>query len=45
MIAIATIYAKAIIRGDRTFASVPKKIKREVKEVLISMGREDLVVE
>ena len=45
MKAIATIYAETIIRGDRTFASIPKKIKEEVKEVLVEMGREDLVVE
>ena len=45
MIAIATIYAEAIIRGDRTFASVPKKIQEEVKEALICRNREDLIVE
>ena len=41
----ATITAKLITEGKLYFADVPKKIKDEVKEILIRRNREDLIVE
>lgn len=41
--AIATIYAKKIISGERTLDSVPARIRDEVAQILIDMGRGDLV--
>lgn len=45
MSAIAKIYVRKIIKGERTFASVPKGMKAEVSQLLIEAGREDLVKE
>lgn len=42
---MAIIYAQLIIKGKRTYASVPDKIKPQVKEVLIDMECEDLIEE
>ena len=32
---MAVIYATLIVKGKKTFAEVPEKIKQQVKEVLI----------
>ena len=34
---MAVIYATLIIKGKKTFADVPEKIKEQVKEVLIDL--------
>lgn len=38
---IAILYALAILDGDRTFESVPNKIKPQVKEYLCSIGYDE----
>ena len=42
---MAIIYATLIIKGKKEFADVPVKIKDQVKEVLIDMDCEHLVIE
>ena len=41
--ALARLYAEAIIDGDRTYASVPTKLKSKVVQVLEDWGRSELV--
>lgn len=42
---VAVIYATLIIKGKRTFKSVPNRLKDEVKEILTSLECENLVEE
>lgn len=42
---MAVIYATLIIKGKKTYAEVPEKIKQQVKEVLIDLDCTDLVTE
>ena len=42
---VAVIYATLIIKGKRTFKTVPNRLKDEVKEILISLECENLVEE
>lgn len=42
---MAIIYAQLIIKGKRTFESVPALVKPQVKEILIDMELQDLVTE
>lgn len=42
---MAVIYAILIVKGKKTFADVPEKIKVQVKEVLIDLECADLVTE
>lgn len=42
---MAVIYATLIIKGKRTFASVPATLKEQVREVLIALECEDLIIE
>ena len=42
---MAVIYATLIIKGKRTYKSVPSKLKSEVREILISLECEDLIEE
>ena len=42
---MAMLYAQAIIKGKRTYASVPEKLKSQVAEILIDSGCEDLIHE
>lgn len=42
---MAIIYATLIVKGRKTFAQVPEKIKEQVRQVLIDLECEDLVVE
>lgn len=42
---MAVIYATLIIKGKRTYKSVPEKIKNEVREILISLECANLVEE
>ena len=39
---MAVIYASLIIKGKKTFADVPEKIKDKVKEVLIDLDCPEL---
>lgn len=39
---MAVIYATIIIKGKKTFADVPEKIKDKVKEVLIDLDCPEL---
>lgn len=39
---MANIYAALIIKGKKTFAGVPEKIKDKVKEVLIDLDCPEL---
>lgn len=42
---MAIIYAQLIIKGKRTFESVPALVKPQVKEILIDMELQELVAE
>lgn len=42
---MATVYATLIIKGKRDYKSVPKNLKSQVKEILIALDCEDLIVE
>lgn len=42
---VAIIYAQLIIKGKRTFESVPALVKPQVKEILIDMELPELVTE
>lgn len=45
MSAIASIYVALILRGKRTYSSVPTRLKAEVKQALTDIEREDLIDE
>ena len=40
---MAVVYATLIIKGKKTFADVPDRIKEQVKQVLIDLDCGDLV--
>lgn len=42
---MAIVYALLIIKGKKTFADVPAKLKEQVKEVLIDMEVPELAAE
>jgi len=42
---MAIIYVALIVKGKRTFASVPETLKPQVREILIDLELEDLIVE
>ena len=42
---MAVIYATLIIKGRKTFAEVPEKIKEQVRQVLIDLECADLITE
>ena len=42
---MAIIYATLIIKGKKTYAQVPEKIKPQEKQVLIDLECEDLITE
>ena len=42
---MAKVYAGLIVKGKKTFAEVPDKIKEQVRQALIDRDREDLIVE
>lgn len=42
---MAIIYATLIVKGKKTFAQVPERIKSQVREVLIDLECEDLITE
>lgn len=39
---MAVVYATLIIKGKKTFADVPAKLKDEVKQILIDLDCADL---
>ena len=42
---MAVIYATLIVKGRKSFSQVPDKIKDQVRQVLIDLECEDLIVE
>lgn len=42
---MAVIYVALIVKGKRTYASVPAVLKEQVKEMLIDLELEDLITE
>lgn len=42
---MAVIYATLIVKGKRTYKSVPARLKSEVREILISLECENLIEE
>lgn len=42
---MAVIYVALIVKGKRTYASVPVVLKEQVKEILIDLELEDLITE
>lgn len=42
---MAVVYAALIIKGRKTYAEVPDRIKEQVKQVLTDLDCEDLVTE
>lgn len=42
---MAVIYVALIVKGKRTYASVPAVLKEQVKEILIDLELEDLITE
>lgn len=42
---MAVIYATLIVKGKKTFAQVPTKIQNQVRQVLIDLECEDLIIE
>lgn len=42
---MAKIYVALIIKGRRTYTSVPAVLKEQVKEMLVDLELEDLIVE
>lgn len=42
---MAVIYAALIVKGKRTFASVPSTIKEQVKDILIALEVDELIME
>lgn len=42
---MAVIYVALIIKGKRTYASVPSVLKEQVKKILIDLELEELIVE
>lgn len=42
---MAVIYVALIIKGKRTYSSVPEVIKPKVREILIDLELEDLIDE
>lgn len=45
MSAIASIYVSLILKGIRTYSSVPAKLKPEVRQALIDLEHEELIDE
>lgn len=42
---MAIIYATLIIKGKKNFADVPERIKEQVRQVLIDLECEELIIE
>ena len=42
---MAVIYVALIVKGKRTYADIPEVIKSQVKEILVDLELEDLIIE
>ena len=42
---MAVVYATLIIKGKKTFAQVPAPLKEQVRQILIDLDCEDLIIE
>lgn len=42
---MAVVYATLIVKGKKSYADVPDKLKEQVKEILIDLDCADLVTE
>ena len=42
---MAIVYATLIIKGKKTFAEVPEKLRAQVKEILVDLELDPLVQE
>ena len=42
---MAVVYATLIVKGKKSYAEVPDRIKEQVKEILIDLDCSDLVIE
>ena len=42
---MAVIYVALIVKGKRTYAEIPEVIKPQVKEILVDLELEDLIIE
>lgn len=42
---MAVVYATLIIKGKKTFAQVPDRLKEQVKEVLIDLDCEHIITD
>ena len=42
---MAVVYATLIVKGKKSYADVPDRIKEQVKEILIDLDCSDLVTE
>lgn len=42
---MAVVYATLIVKGKKSYADVPDRIKEQVKEILIDLDCADLVTE
>lgn len=42
---MAVVYATLIVKGKKTYADVPDKLKEQVKEILIDLDCSDLITE
>ena len=42
---MAVVYATLIVKGVKTYAQVPAKLKDQVKQILIDLDLSDLVTE
>lgn len=42
---VAVIYVALIVKGKRTYADIPEVIKPQVKEILVDLELEDLIIE
>ena len=41
---MAVIYVALIVKGKRTYADIPEVIKPQVKEILVDLELEDLII-
>lgn len=42
---MAVIYVALIVKGKRTYADIPEVIKPQVREILVDLELEDLIIE
>lgn len=42
---MAVIYATLIVKGKKTYAQVPEKIREQVRQILVDLECEELITE